>query len=165
MRKHLLSMKVSSVLSMSLEGKRLLRNLRKPSENPFIFRKRLSNPLPFYALNGPFLEGLVVWRGVQNSPLTLMGRFPSLMGRFPTLMRFPKCLNGLFSLSKIPWKTAHPLSTGRLPLRRGNGLWEQLSTDQCKLSGHYSHDWSECVNAIGAISEPFAVNEDSEWRT
>ena len=26
----------------------------------------------------------------ENSPLTLMGRFPSLMGRFPTLMgRFP----------------------------------------------------------------------------
>ena len=44
----------------------------------------------------------------ENSPLSLMGRFPSLMGRFPTLMgRFPECLNGPFSLSKIPWKTAH----------------------------------------------------------
>ena len=44
----------------------------------------------------------------ENSPLSLMGRFPSLMGRFPTLMgRFPECLNRPFSLSKIPWKTAH----------------------------------------------------------
>ena len=24
------------------------------------------------------------------------------------------------------------------------------------LGGHYSHDWSEYVNVIGAISEPFA---------
>ena len=24
------------------------------------------------------------------------------------------------------------------------------------LSGHFSHDWSEYVNVIGAISEPFA---------
>ena len=41
----------------------------------------------------------------ENSPLSLMGRFPCLMGRFPTLMgRFPECLNGPFSLSKIPWK-------------------------------------------------------------
>ena len=40
----------------------------------------------------------------ENSPLTLMGRFPSLMGRFPTLMgRFLERLNGPFSLSKIPW--------------------------------------------------------------
>ena len=32
-----------------------------------------------------------------------MGRFRSLMGRFPTLMgRFPECLNGPFSLLKIP---------------------------------------------------------------
>ena len=37
----------------------------------------------------------------ENSPLTLMGRFPTSMGRFP------KCLNGPFALSKIPWKTAH----------------------------------------------------------
>ena len=33
----------------------------------------------------------------ENSPLTLMGRFPSLMGRFATLM-------GRFL--KILWKTA-----------------------------------------------------------
>ena len=26
------------------------------------------------------------------------------------------------------------------------------------LSGHYSRDWSECVNVIGVISEPFSVN-------
>ena len=26
------------------------------------------------------------------------------------------------------------------------------------LSGHYSRDWMECVNVIGMISEPFAVN-------
>ena len=25
-----------------------------------------------------------------------------------------------------------------------------------KLSGHYSRDWSEYVNVIGVISEPFA---------
>ena len=44
----------------------------------------------------------------ENSPVSLMGRFPSLMGRFATLMgRFPECLNGPFSLSKNPWKTAH----------------------------------------------------------
>ena len=44
----------------------------------------------------------------ENSPLALMGRFASLMGRFPALMgRFPECLNGPFSLLKIPWKTAH----------------------------------------------------------
>ena len=44
----------------------------------------------------------------ENSPLVLMGRFPTLMGRFLTLMgRFPECLKGPFSLLKIPWKTAH----------------------------------------------------------
>ena len=44
----------------------------------------------------------------ENSPVTLMGRFPSLMGRFPAFMgRFPECLNGPFSLLKFPWKTAH----------------------------------------------------------
>ena len=38
----------------------------------------------------------------------LMGRFLSPMGRCPTLMgRFTECLNGPFSLLKIPWKTAH----------------------------------------------------------
>ena len=43
----------------------------------------------------------------KNCPLALMGRFPFLMGRFPTLMgRLPDCLNGLFSLLKIPSKTA-----------------------------------------------------------
>ena len=31
-----------------------------------------------------------------------------------------------------------------------------------ELSGHYSRDWSEYMNMIGAISEPFAVNEDIE---
>ena len=44
----------------------------------------------------------------ENCPLALMGRFPSLMGRFPTLMGcFPECVNGPFSLLKIPLKTAH----------------------------------------------------------
>ena len=44
----------------------------------------------------------------ENCPLALMERFLSLVGRFPTLMgRFPECLNGPFSLLKIPWKTAH----------------------------------------------------------
>ena len=51
----------------------------------------------------------------ENCPLALVGRFPSLMGRFPPLMGrfpplmgcFPECLNGPFSLLKIPWKTAH----------------------------------------------------------
>ena len=42
----------------------------------------------------------------ENSPLALMGRFPSLMGRFPILMgRFPECLNGPSSLLNPPWKT------------------------------------------------------------
>ena len=42
----------------------------------------------------------------ENSPLALTGLSPSLMGRFLTLMGrfFPEYLNGLFSLSKIPWK-------------------------------------------------------------
>ena len=35
----------------------------------------------------------------ENCPL--LGRFPTLMGRFP------ECLNGPFSLLKIPWKTVH----------------------------------------------------------
>ena len=58
---------------------------------------------------GLFRGAVFQYGGVpENSPLTLMGRFPSLMGRFRTLMgRFPECLNGPFSLSKIPWKTAH----------------------------------------------------------
>ena len=44
----------------------------------------------------------------ENCPKALMGRFPSLMGRLPTLMGlFPACLDGQFSLLKIPWKTAH----------------------------------------------------------
>ena len=37
----------------------------------------------------------------ENSPLRLMGRFPSLM------RRFPEWLNGPFFIWKIPWKTAH----------------------------------------------------------
>ena len=41
----------------------------------------------------------------ENSPLSLMGRFPSLMGRFLTLMgRFPECLNGRFPSRKSPGK-------------------------------------------------------------
>ena len=44
----------------------------------------------------------------ETSPLASMGRFASLMGRFPTLMgHFTECLDGPFSLPKIPWKTAH----------------------------------------------------------
>ena len=44
----------------------------------------------------------------ENCPLELTGRFPSLMGRFATLMgRLPECLNGPFSLLRMPWKTAH----------------------------------------------------------
>ena len=44
----------------------------------------------------------------ENCPLALMGRFPSLMGRFLSLMgRFHKCLNGPFSILKLPHKTAH----------------------------------------------------------
>ena len=30
------------------------------------------------------------------------------------------------------------------------------------LSGHCPHDWSDYVNVIGVICEPFAVKEDSE---
>ena len=61
-------------------------------------------------------QGMGLFRGAvfhhggvpENCPLALMGRFHSLMGRFPTLMgRCPECLNGPFSLLKIPWKTAH----------------------------------------------------------
>ena len=59
-------------------------------------------------INGPF-RGAVFRHGrvPENRPLALMGRFPSLMGRFPTLVsRFPECLDGPFSLLKMPWKTA-----------------------------------------------------------
>ena len=45
---------------------------------------------------------------LENSPLTLIGRFQSLMGRFLTLMgRVSECLNELFFPLKIRWKTAH----------------------------------------------------------
>ena len=30
-------------------------------------------------------------------------------------------------------------------------------------SGRYSRDWSESAKVIGAISEPFVVNEDSGY--
>ena len=44
---------------------------------------------------------------------------------------------------------------------------ELLGGEEClglaeDLSGHYSRDWSEYVNVIGVISEPFAVDGDSE---
>ena len=59
-------------------------------------------------LSGPFGGAVSDHGGVpENCPLASIGRFPFLMGRFPTLMgRFPECLNGPFSLSKIPWETA-----------------------------------------------------------
>ena len=59
-------------------------------------------------LMGLFRAAVFQHGGVrENSPLTLMGRFPSLMSRFPTLMgRLPECLNGPLSLSKIPPKKA-----------------------------------------------------------
>ena len=80
---------------------------------------RLAAAMPFAMQTGrifiDFLMGL--YRGAvfqhggvpENSPLTLNGPFPpSLMGRFLTLMgRFPECLDGPFSLSKVLWKTAH----------------------------------------------------------
>ena len=45
-------------------------------------------------------------------PISVNGAFPFqgpfLMGRFqPLIGRFPECLNGPFSLFKVPWKTAH----------------------------------------------------------
>ena len=43
------------------------------------------------------------YRVLENSPLALMGSFPSLMGCFPTLMG----LNGPLPLLKTLWKTAH----------------------------------------------------------
>ena len=51
------------------------------------------------------VRGAVFQHGTvsENSPLTLVGHFPSLMGRLPILVgRFPECLNGPFSLSSIP---------------------------------------------------------------
>ena len=52
-----------------------------------------------------FFRGAVFHHGdvPQKLPISVNGAFPSLMGRFPTSMgRFPKCLNGPFSLLKIP---------------------------------------------------------------
>ena len=53
---------------------------------------------------GPFRGAVFQYGGVlENSPLTLMGRFPSSMGSFLTLMgRLPACLNGPLSLLKNP---------------------------------------------------------------
>ena len=72
------------------------------------FQRNLQQNLGFVIdLLMRLFRGAVFHRGgvPKNSPLVLMGRFPSLMGRFPTLMGcFPKCLNGPFSLLKIPGK-------------------------------------------------------------
>ena len=46
------------------------------------------------------------WRGAQKQPISVNGAFPFLKGPFSDLNgRFPECLNGPFSLLKIPWKT------------------------------------------------------------
>ena len=39
---------------------------------------------------------------------------------------------------------------------------EDLKSVPPPLSGHDSRDWSESVNVIGVICEPFVVNEESE---
>ena len=41
---------------------------------------------------------------------------------------------------------------GHIFCKYGEWGWSEF----VKLSGHYSRDWSESVNVIGAISEPFA---------
>ena len=57
-------------------------------------------------LNGPLnFGGGVFHRGrlTENSPLALVGRFPSLRGRFPTLMgHFPGCVNVAHCLEESP---------------------------------------------------------------
>ena len=49
--------------------------------------------------------------GAQKQPISLNRPFcvlKSLVGRLPPVVgRFPACLNGLFSLVKLSWKTAH----------------------------------------------------------
>ena len=57
-------------------------------------------------LNGRFYTGrFPPWPDARKQPIS---RFPSLMGRSPTLLgSFLECLNGPFSLPKIPLKTAH----------------------------------------------------------
>ena len=90
--------------------KGLQKSERKDLKNdPKPVRKILSPSQVIDLLMGLFRGAVFHHGGVpENCPLALMGRFPSLMGRFLTLMgRFPECLNGPFSLLKIPWKTAH----------------------------------------------------------
>ena len=46
-------------------------------------------------------------RGARKLPISVNGAFPLLNGPFSDLNgRFPECLNGTFSLSNMPWKTA-----------------------------------------------------------
>ena len=67
--------------------------------------KTLSIDLLMGAFRGPVFH---CGRVPENCPLALMGRLPSLMGPFSDLNGpFIKCLNGPFSLFKIPCKTAH----------------------------------------------------------
>ena len=101
------------------------------------FREGIGNPrLVMDLLMGLFRGAVFHHDGVpENCPLASMGRCPSLMGRFATLMgRFPECLNGPFSLLKIPWKTA-PLRKGALRVSwvRGNLLVYLLSRRHCDL--------------------------------
>ena len=102
---------------MSLQGEHFVRGCH--STHGLLFRASLGVEQQFATqtirihfhrpLNGPFRGAVFHHGGVPgNSPLALMGRFPSLMGRFLTSMgRFTECLDGPFPLFKIPWKTAH----------------------------------------------------------
>ena len=73
----------------------------------FRWRSAISNLIDL--LMGLFREAVFHHGGgPENCSSAFMGRFPSSMGRFPSLMgRFLECLNGPFSLLKIPWETAH----------------------------------------------------------
>ena len=70
-------------------------------------RLRFGEPLIVDLKMGLFRGAVFHHFGCPELPIGVnMGRFRSLMGRFPTSMgRFPKCLNGPFSLGKIPGKT------------------------------------------------------------
>ena len=81
---------------------RFLRGFQRSSQRPSqrqISSQRLSVLLPLIVLPLELSPKL---------PFSVNGAFASVMRRFTSLMgRSPECLNGPFSLLKVPWKTAH----------------------------------------------------------
>ena len=57
----------------------------------------------------------------------------------------------ILRLLNLSWHWDHVVSVPTARLAEICSLTQSL-----QLSGHYSRDWSESVNVIGAISEPFA---------